>query len=152
LFSGLSIVRRSSAIDAWKFCTFRGRNPRKFGDVAVRTIQGYLRPVLFYFRLAVNTAKVGRCSDQMWTRTSPIAVGDLWRRTASLVLWTEFVADGGGMVLHGSFVLGFDHDARQRFRSPVTDDDAAGVLEVFFAALIAAARAGMQVRRASRGL
>ena len=98
----------------------------------MRTIQGYLRPVLFYFRHAVNTAKVGRSSEWIRARSSPIAVGNLWRRTASLVLWTEFVADGGGMVLHGSFVLGFDHDARQLFRARVTDDDAAGVLESFF--------------------
>ena len=82
----------------------------------MRTIRGYLRPVLFYFRLAANTAKVGRSSEWMWTRTSPIAVSNLWRRMASLVLWAEFVADGGGMVLHESFVLGFDHDARERFR------------------------------------
>jgi hypothetical protein len=98
----------------------------------VRTVQGYLRPVLFYFRLAANTAKVGLCSEWMRARTSRIAVGNLRRRTASLVLWTEFVADVGGMVLHGRFVLGFDDDARQRFRAPVTDDDAAGVLEAFF--------------------
>jgi hypothetical protein len=98
----------------------------------VRTIQGYLRPVLFYFRLAVNTAKVGRSSAWMRARTSRIAVGNLRRRTAGLVLWTEFVADGGGMVLHGSIVLGFDHDARQRLRAPATDDDAPRVLEAFF--------------------
>jgi hypothetical protein len=98
----------------------------------VRTEQGYLRPVLFYFWLAANTAKVGRCRAWMRARTSRIAVGNLRRRTASLVLWTEYAADGGGMVLHRSFAPGFDHDARQRFRVPVTDDDAAGTLAIFF--------------------
>jgi hypothetical protein len=58
--------------------------------------------------------------------------GNLRRRVASLVLWTEFIADSGGMLLYKSFVPGFDHDARQRFCAPVTDDDAARVLEVFF--------------------
>ena len=91
-----------------------------------------MRPVLFYFWLAANTEKMGRCSAWMRARTSRIAVGNLRRRTASLVLWTENVADGGGMVLLGIFVPGFDHDARQSFRAPVADDDAAGGLAVFF--------------------
>ena len=65
---------------------------------------------------------------------------------------TEFVADGGGMVLHGGFVLGFDHDARQRLHAPVTDDDAAGVLEVLFLCVDSSGDGGAEVRRVSRGL